>query len=559
MAMPRPEEARPLGSLSTADLRTAAAAAAAWHAGGLVQRLTTVLAQRSLAVYIAGALLGALGLLRVAEFYHDDAYISLRYAARLLAGDGLTWNAGERVEGFTHPLWLAQIALLGWVGVDLETASRLLGGLYLLALFGLWWRSRAAPLLLLVLATQPGLLLWSVSGLETTSFAFWLTLGAWLTWSAGGPPASAGTRGALAGAALAAAALTRPEGVGAGLLAVAWLGAARRWRAACGAALAFALITGTYEGFRLAYFGDVLPNTAHAKLGGLALLANLDRGLAYLGETAGVWLPAALAAAVGLACAAGRRPLAMLCIASPALASLLLAGGDHMPAARLTVPLVVVLLFAAALAGRNGFRHARLTTAMALLAAAGQTVLLFSMPVERDAAAIMGEHVGRVLQFLLPEGTVVATATAGSTPYFAPSLRFIDTLGLNDRHIARRRVDAPTTRWQRVPGHLKGDGAYVLRRAPDVIILGPAEGFLGRTPTEWFLTDYELLISAEFRARYRPYRFSVAVAPEVLARGGLPNRIDPDPLLKIVLYLRTDSTAVTELARFGSMVGGRSS
>ena len=29
----------------------------------------------------------------------DDAYISLRYAHRLMNGQGLTWTDGERVEG----------------------------------------------------------------------------------------------------------------------------------------------------------------------------------------------------------------------------------------------------------------------------------------------------------------------------------------------------------------------------------------------------------------------------------------------------------------------------
>jgi len=34
----------------------------------------------------------------------DDAMISLRYAANLAHGQGLVWNPGERVEGFTNPL-----------------------------------------------------------------------------------------------------------------------------------------------------------------------------------------------------------------------------------------------------------------------------------------------------------------------------------------------------------------------------------------------------------------------------------------------------------------------
>ena len=36
----------------------------------------------------------------------DDAYISMRTVENLVEGRGLTWNEGERVQVFTHPLWL---------------------------------------------------------------------------------------------------------------------------------------------------------------------------------------------------------------------------------------------------------------------------------------------------------------------------------------------------------------------------------------------------------------------------------------------------------------------
>lgn len=502
------------------------------------------------ALYAVAVLLAGAGLLRVAEFYHDDAYISLRYAARLLAGEGLSWNAGERVEGFTHPLWLAQVALLGGLGVDLVTASRALGAAYLFGFVALWRRARATPLFLLLIVTQPGLLWWSVSGLETTSFAFWLALGAWLTWEATGEDAGSSRLGALAGAALAAAALTRPEGMGAGVVAVACLAAARRWSAAVAAACTFGATFGAYEAFRLAYFGELLPNTAHAKLGGLPLLASLARGLQYLRETSDVWAAAALAALVGIGAARSRRVYVMLLVSAPVLLSLLMAGGDHMPLARLVVPVVVVWVFAAALAGRAGFRRAAVVGSLALLATAGQLAVLMLTPVERDPAAVAGEHVGRFLQAYLPPGATVATATAGSTPYHAPALRFIDTLGLNDRHIARRHIGALQTRWQEMPGHLKGDGAYILRRAPDVIVIGPAAGVLGDRPTEWFLTDYELLTADEFHSRYTPYRFPMAIEPQLLRRP-LPNRVDNNPVMPITLYLRNDSPAVADLAAFG--------
>ncbi len=35
----------------------------------------------------------------------DDAYITFRTVDNFTAGYGLTWNPGERVQAFTHPLW----------------------------------------------------------------------------------------------------------------------------------------------------------------------------------------------------------------------------------------------------------------------------------------------------------------------------------------------------------------------------------------------------------------------------------------------------------------------
>ncbi|HEX8107725.1 MAG TPA: hypothetical protein VF516_08340, partial [Kofleriaceae bacterium] len=60
-------------------------------------------------------------------FVADDALISLRYARRLVAGHGLTWTDGERVEGYSNLLWVAACAGLHALGLDLITAARALG------------------------------------------------------------------------------------------------------------------------------------------------------------------------------------------------------------------------------------------------------------------------------------------------------------------------------------------------------------------------------------------------------------------------------------------------
>src|SRR5262245_1114091 len=43
----------------------------------------------------------------------DDAMVSMRYARNLANGYGLVWNpGGERVEGYTNPLWVLYMSLI---------------------------------------------------------------------------------------------------------------------------------------------------------------------------------------------------------------------------------------------------------------------------------------------------------------------------------------------------------------------------------------------------------------------------------------------------------------
>ena len=91
--------------------------------------------------------------------------------------------------------------------------------------------------------------------------------------------------------------------------------------------------------------------------------------------------------------------------------------------------------------------------------------------------------------------------SAGATPYFAPNLRFLDMLGLNDTTIARRKSTPMILPYQIVPGHAKGDGRYVFERRPDFIIAGPSNGsdiYHART-----LSEYELSHIYEFKSTYR--------------------------------------------------------
>jgi arabinofuranosyltransferase len=97
-------------------------------------------------VVVATLVLAALGLVAHALAYRfvcDDAYISFRYAYNFAHHGELSYNRGERVEGYTNFLWTLAIGLLMRVGVEPELSSQLLGA-----------TSGAAALVLLFLLTQ---------------------------------------------------------------------------------------------------------------------------------------------------------------------------------------------------------------------------------------------------------------------------------------------------------------------------------------------------------------------------------------------------------------------
>jgi len=170
---------------------------------------------------VAAALL-LVALVHTWQFRHhltDDAFISFRYLTNLFAGQGLVYNPGERVWGYTNFLWMAGLAPLMATGLDPLACARGLGLAATLGLLGLvllGWpagragRSRWNPAGAALLATSGPFLLQAWSGLETSFFSLLLLISLRLQGLARERP---GWPGLAAGLAAALATLTRPEGI----------------------------------------------------------------------------------------------------------------------------------------------------------------------------------------------------------------------------------------------------------------------------------------------------------------------------------------------------------
>ncbi|HEU5097854.1 MAG TPA: hypothetical protein VFU22_02335 [Roseiflexaceae bacterium] len=425
----------------------------------------------------------------------DDAFISFRYAQNLVAGNGLVYNVGERVEGYTNFLWTMLAALALQFGGELVFLSYISGvALGLAILLLTYWLARQligpgwALVAALLVGTSQSLLVYTArgSGLETGLFALLVLAGSTCVirprlWPALGPL-------------FALASLTRPEGtllMGLTLLYVWFIGTeratdrslVRRIRATLPALAAYLLIVVPYFFWRLNYYGELLPNTFYAKTGGG--LRQAARGLIYAGAFAltlgGPVLLLALTPLLG-----GWRAAVhswrgyLLLLVGVFSAYVISVGGDHFPGDRFFVPLVpwLALLLADGMAWTYGWargqaRLARLvpaTLALLLLLLSGNALYrgpMFDSIIKGDDESLgIWRELGWWLHDHGAPGESMAASGAGAVAYYSDH-ETIDLLGLNDKHIARVQsadIGAGTA------GHEKRDPDYVLNiRKPTYI------------------------------------------------------------------------------------------
>lgn len=476
----------------------------------------------AIALFAAWIICAALALLQVMMFYNytvDDAYITFRYIKQWVAGNGLVFNIGERVEGYSNFLWIVLLAPFYALGADLVVASKMLGillaGITLIltaALTGEGWRGVGASLLLAAAAPFG---VWMVGGLETMLFSclFAASALAFIHEEEQG-------RGWWSGVLFALLALTRPEGLMFGLLA-ALLRGAHLWRgqlrvqpndwARLGLWLAPVAI---HFIWRLSYYGYPLPNTVYAKSMGFHPRAFIE-GVHYLYASAAAIGGVAPVLVVGLATLLVRPNLRFVYLfASVVLyaAFIVVSGGDWMPAQRFlthVLPAVAALSYLGLRWIAQRFERPWQTVALGSLVSAQVAFLLLGSIETRvlprltfpPADAEIGMN---YLRANLQPGDVVAVTDAGGIGYSLPlDVRILDMFGLTDAHIAHLKPQFPSGLFGRGDGFGKWDVDYVLAQSPRFVqasVLGVDEqgNYLSSNTSNALLLN-----DPRFRARYR--------------------------------------------------------
>ena len=60
-------------------------------------------------------IVGLFGLMIWSAWIVEDAFITLRTVDNFLHGYGLRWNIAERVQTYTHPLWMLALTASSWM------------------------------------------------------------------------------------------------------------------------------------------------------------------------------------------------------------------------------------------------------------------------------------------------------------------------------------------------------------------------------------------------------------------------------------------------------------
>ena len=192
----------------------------------------------------------------------DDAYITFRYAVNVASGHGLVFNLGEWVLGTTTPLWALALAGASKLGIDIEHAATISGGvctIVSMVLFLVAIPSHASlsvkTVWALVIALYYPLSVITFSGMETSPYVLTVGVGLYCF----------GTQRPLAGSLFGVVAtLLRPDG--ALVIAAGLLGARRRAnRATLAGIVLYGAILAPCLAWSYYTYGSLFPHSVEAK------------------------------------------------------------------------------------------------------------------------------------------------------------------------------------------------------------------------------------------------------------------------------------------------------
>jgi arabinofuranosyltransferase len=424
----------------------------------------------------------------------DDAFISYRYAENLSHGQGLVFNSGEKVEGFSNFSWVVLLAFFNRFGLSPLWVAKVFSVLSSLLLIGLVFKTARASgvgsvgalLCSFLVGSATSLAYFSMSGLETVLYTYLLLLAVYLNKKFISAPLQRTL--SILYAVLLCVAITRPEGILFLLISAVYhagQGLPHKKREGLKTTLPVPLLfLSLYAGFillRYVYYADIFPNTFYAKPLGTFVEAGYNAFFVNFssGFISGSFFlfPLLLFMAHKKFLFQNLYPI-LFCLAQVFFMSYT---GDWMAFGRFFFPVfplavVLTLTFLSSLRGSSSTqRHKHLVPFMAfavwLVFAGLNGMQTIGAMADKDNYPYLVMNsaeltkAGKWLQDNFSPDTTISLRRQGAVPYYS-QMRSLDFLGLTDKTIARMVFHKKD-----LTEESQAISRYIVQQGPDLIIL----------------------------------------------------------------------------------------
>ena len=454
---------------------------------------------------------------------YEDGMIGMRYAKNLANGDGLIWNpGGEKVEGYTTPLWVVFLSLFHFLPVAASKISLLVqicSAIFLIINLFCVKKiseliSNGSPIIMLsavfITAFYWPLNYWGLSGMEVGALTVIITASIWKAMQC----IKLGKFSLWPYALLGIGMLIRTDMVIPFIAVLALSVIAdrenRKNHLIFGLSFLVAAIV-LQTAFRISYYGDILPNTYYLRVTGIPMFLRMSRGLfMFLKFVLRLNWVLFLVPFVLLLFRREKYLLLPFLVLFLQVLYNIYVGGDSFEGwakgglnkfLTIVMPLFIILFCAglvtlAKIIKEKAHFHERTTNytvaVIALLCLINfneiyhvptSTVKEWSL-IKQPRFGLENERNVRIALMLIemtnPQAKL-AVAAAGAAPYFSERYS-IDLLGKNDKKIARgeSHLLPHVSPWIGfMAGHSKWDFSYsIAKLKPDIVVVGAM-------PTSW--------------------------------------------------------------------------
>jgi arabinofuranosyltransferase len=459
------------------------------------------------------------------RFVLDDAFIAYRYSYHFVHGHGLVWNVGEVLEGYTSFLWTILMSIPLFFNIDPVPFSFVLGIIFFTGsiiftykISLLLFHSRNIGLLtIILLGTNYTFNAFATSGLETQLQACLFISSVYILLANMDKEEWAKRTLVLLSFLMGVAMLTRPDTVILCIVIIAVVvfrllqertAKPQILLKSFLLVLPLSIIVGAWLGWKLTYYGDLLPNTYYVKV---ASATSVMRGMHYLYLFFfSYWLfPFLILGIISIKELLKKRDhsiVILLVLIVLWFLYVVRVGGDFMEF-RFMVPVLPFLLLVFVWMNLRIIQQRKIRIFFILLVLLGSLhhALSFGRITNREGIESKRQlyshiknddknwdQIGRTLGkiFDVEPSITIATSACGALPYYS-RLRTIDTHGINDKWVAKHG-DIVGNR----PGHQRlAPFSYILERQVNILVGHP-----------WMKNTEEIMKNEYYREDLKHFR-----------------------------------------------------